>query len=201
MQVSLYNFTGWPVKNTTKRAVRVNEDPQSLLDNKDYSPEVTIFPDAYNTTRPKYMNLVEVVSRIEYGNSKDLIERIRAGKTGLKSELPCICFSGIFTHRANIGLIKHSGLICLNYDNLPDVLSFKEYICKNPFTHVAFMNPSGTGLTIIVKISGNHTEAVRSLGKYFPAKNLDLQADVSRTCFESWDSLVYHNQYSMVFTP
>jgi hypothetical protein len=201
MQSSIDNHTRWLVRNTTTKAVKTNDEPRSQEPGIDYSYRVTVFHDVHNAMKPKYMTLADVVSRIRNGNSQDLIERIRAGETGLKRELPCICFSGIFSHRADIGLIRHSGLICLDYDNIADINSFKDRICKNPFTHVAFISSSGTGLKVIVKILGNHTEAVRSLGRYFPAKNLNLQADVSRICFESWDSQVYYNQYSMVFIP
>jgi hypothetical protein len=201
IQVSLYNLTSRPVKNTTWTTVRINQENRSVLAGRVYNHEVTVFPNVNKTSNPRYMDLTEVVNRIRTGNSKHLIERIRAGETGLKKELPCICFSGIFSHRANIGLIKHSGLICLDYDNLPDVYSFKDRVCKHPFTHAAFISSSGTGLKVIMRIAGNHTEAVRSLVRYFPAENLNLQADVSGICFESWDSRVYHNQYSMVFTP
>jgi hypothetical protein len=201
MQVSLYNLTSRPVKNTTWMAVRINQEHRFVLTGRVYNHEVTVFPNVNKTLNPRYMDLTEVVNRIRTGNSKHLIERIRAGETGLKKELPCICFSGIFSHRANIGLIKHSGLICLDYDNLPDVYSFKDRVCVYPFTHAAFISSSGTGLKVIMRIAGNHIEAVRSLVRYFPAENLNLQADVSGICFESWDSRVYHNQYSMVFTP
>ena len=176
-------------------------EPRSLLAGADYCHDITIFPGVYNTTNPKYLNLADIVNRIRYGHSKDLIERIRAGEKELKRELPCICFSGIFSHRANIGLIKHSGLICLDYHKLPDVDSFKSRICRNPYTHLAFISPSGIGLKVIVRISGNHTEVVRSLGKYFPAENLVVQPDVSGICLESWDSRVYYNQYSKIFIP
>jgi len=201
MLFGLYNLVGLAVKSSKEQDVMMHQEPCSSQVKKDFSRGVTVFPDLYNITNPKYMDLTEVVSRIRNGNSGDLIERIRAGETGLKRELPCICFSGIFTQRSGIGLIKHSGLICLEYDNLPDVISFKDRICKNLFTHVAFISPSGKGLKVIVRISGNHTEAVRSLRKFFQSDNLDINPDVSAICFESWDPSIYYNQQSLIYTP
>ncbi|MBG0859549.1 MAG: hypothetical protein IQL11_08605 [Bacteroidales bacterium] len=201
MQVAFSNIVSRPVKKVIGTDVMVTQESRKVIPDKKFSHGVTVFPNIFTATNPRYMDLPEILNRIKNGNSKNHIVRIRAGETGLKNELSCICFSGIFTHRTEIGLIKHSGLICLDYHNPPDVSSFRERICMNPFTHAAFISPSGKGLKVIVRIAGNHTEAVRSLAKYFPAENLELKAEVSNICFESWDPKLYYNPHSLVFTP
>ena len=60
--------------------------------------EITIFKDIKNTSQPFYRNVEIVLTRIEQGNSKDIVKKIRAERdkekrNELKKQLPAICFS------------------------------------------------------------------------------------------------------------
>ena len=78
--------------------------------------EITIFKDIKNTSQPFYRNVEIVLTRIEQGNSKDIVKKIRAERdkekrNELKKLLPAICFSGKFTKRNDSSLTQHSGLL------------------------------------------------------------------------------------------
>lgn len=185
---SLFTNAIWGGQPSLNKARKRSCKPLSLPREVNYAHAVTVFPNVYNTDLPKYLPIEDIVIRIKNGNSKDLVTRIRNGESALKLKLPCICFSGIFSQRCNDGLIRESGLICLDYDNVPDVEAFKKRICENEYTIVCFISPSGNGLKVICK-----TEDIDK----FPIEYLDLHTDISRVCFESYDPDVYHNPNSL----
>jgi hypothetical protein len=83
--------------------------------------EVTIFKDIKETSQPFYREVTVMLKRIQEGSSKELVKGIRSEsdktkRNVLKQSLPAICFSGTFTKRMDNALIKHSGLICLDFD-------------------------------------------------------------------------------------
>ena len=83
--------------------------------------KVTIFKNIKNTSQPFYVDVSQILSRIQEGKSKDLVKRIRLEKDKskrnlIKQLLPAICFSGQFTKRNDNSLNVHSGLICLDFD-------------------------------------------------------------------------------------
>jgi len=63
----------------------------------------------------------------------------------------------------------------------------------------AFISPSGTGLKVIVKIDGDHKKCCEGLYDHFHSEFLDLQTDICRVCFESYDKNIYSNPNSTVF--
>jgi len=122
--------------------------------------EITIFKDIKDTSQPFYRNVGLVLERIEKGNSKEIVKKIRSKKNkeernDLKKQLPAICFSGNFTKRNDASLTEHSGLICLDFDGYKsskELLQEKEKLTKNKFVFSVFISPSGKGLKVIVKI-------------------------------------------------
>ena len=81
--------------------------------------KVTIFKNIKNTSQPFYVDVSQILSRIQEGKSKDLVKRIRLEKDKskrnlIKQLLPAICFSGQFTKRNDNSFNVHSGLICLD---------------------------------------------------------------------------------------
>jgi twinkle protein len=124
-------------------------------------------------------------------------------KQDLKKQLPAICFSGEFKHRSDNGLLKHSGLVCIDFDHLGDrLIAFKDKLCKDPYTHIAFISPSGDGLKVVIKIppqADTHAASCRAISKYYEEESLDEFEDVSRVCFESYDPTIYYNKDSDIF--
>jgi len=174
---------------------------------------VTIFPNIENTYQPHHVPVSVVLNRIKNGGNKkretlSTLQKIwqssdKKEQGKLKGQLPCICFSGKFQKRNIRGILDHSGLVCLDYDNLGDNLeATKAKIQAIKYTYACFISPRKDGLKIIIKIPkdiGNHGNYVEALGKYYPKANYDEFLDVSRVCYESYDPDIYINENSHLF--
>ena len=124
-------------------------------------------------------------------------------------------FSGAFTTRNNKALIKHSGLICLDFDHLPNTHEMKDRLLTDEYfdTQLLFISPSGNGIKWIISIPPPSLSPFRGpWGKfgeeqhvfYFIAiANYILQtydvaidksgSDLSRACFLPHDPDAYIN--------
>jgi hypothetical protein len=152
-----------------------------------------------------------MLKRIQEGSSKELVKGIRSEsdktkRNVLKQSLPAICFSGTFTKRMDNALIKHSGLICLDFDgykSTKDMLQEKERLSKDKYVYSVFISPSGNGLKALVKIPedpDNHKNYFNSLQSYFNSPNFDTTSkNISRVCYESYDPLIYVNEISSLW--
>ena len=166
---------------------------------------ITIFKNIKETDAPFYRDVTVALDRIKNGSSKDIIKRIRQCKdkserNELKKQLPAICFSGEFNKRNDNSLVKHSGLICLDFDDYEkkkELLQDKERLSKDKYVYSVFVSPSGNGLKVLVKIpedADNHVNYFNSLGNHFDSDNFDKTCkNLSRVCYESYDAFIYIN--------
>lgn len=168
---------------------------------------VTIFKNIKDVNRPFHKDVSVVFERIKNGSSKELIDKIRNGESDFKNNLPAICFSGTFNSRSAAGLVKHSGLICLDFDKYPDAKTLKadrDKLVKDKYTFALFISPSGNGLKLIVKIPAepdNHKAYFESLNNYYNSEYFDKSTkDVSRVCYESYDKNIFINKDSEIYT-
>ena len=120
----------------------------------------------------------------------------------LKRGLPAIAFSGTFTHRSAKGLQTHSGLICVDLDDLPDPAATVAQIGAAPHCVAAFLSPTGTGAKLVLRVAA--TDAQQHRKRVFPAVAAYLLAthgvtadkacsDVVRLCFVSHDPSITIN--------
>jgi hypothetical protein len=158
---------------------------------------ITIFRNILSKD-PFYTTVDVALERIQKGNSKVLIEEIRATidrekAQSLKAKLPSVCFSGEFKKdRKDADLIKHSGFIILDFDHIPNIRERQEEIINNDFIYACWVSPSGDGLKALVKIAdgSKHKEHYEALKEVFP--DLDTKGgNVSRVCYESYDPNIY----------
>lgn len=170
---------------------------------------ITIFKNITDSKHPFIISVPTVIDRIKNGKSKQLIDSLRAEtdkskRTELKKKLPSICFSGEFTERSEKGLVKHSGLVAVDFDHLGERLpDFRSRIISDPHTHIAFISPSGDGMKVVVKIPDcitTHALSCDALSDYYSEETLDNFKDVCRVCFESYDPDIYFNPESSIFT-
>jgi len=173
--------------------------------------QVTIYKNIRETSAGFVRDVDYVFSRIKNGKSKDLVEKIRKEKEAkniadLKKMLPSICFSGTFKARNDLGLIRHSGLICLDFDKYnsdEELRKEREKLEKNKYVYACFLSPSGNGLKVLVKVPPDkekHKDYFEALGDYFNSPNFDRQcSNISRVCFESYDPFIYKNNDSFIF--
>ena len=163
-----------------------------------------------NSKTHSEMNVEQAIQLISSDTYKEAINAIRntsekSVQNALKSKLDYFIFSGTFTTRKATGLITHSGLICLDFDNLTDVKQLKDKIYADKYVFIGFISPSGNGLKIIVKISNcDNALAWEQLHTYFREK-YGIEADksgkdVCRACFVSYDPNIYFNEKAETFT-
>jgi len=112
------------------------------------------------------------------------------------------CFSGTFTKRGADGLIKHSGLMCIDFDHLPDPESLRQQLLFDEYfdTQLMFRSPSGDGIKWIIPVDLSEY----SHGDYFDAvaeyilQNYNIEIDksgrdVCRACFLPYDPHAFIN--------
>jgi hypothetical protein len=127
------------------------------------------------------------------------IQRLQAeGKTAdakkLKKKLPAIMFTGTFSRRNCAGLVQHSGLMVLDFDDCG--VGLKETLAADPHAVLCFVSPRGTGLKLVIRIepaadAAEHGESFDAAKAYF-RERYRVEADpsgrdVSRLCFVSHD--------------
>ena len=171
--------------------------------------EVTIFKNIHETNIAYHKDVAMLLNRIKGGRNKELVVQIRkekdkAKRNELKKSLPSICFSGTFNKRSDSGLIKHSGLICLDFDGYPkkkDLQQDKVKFEKSKFVFAVFLSPSGNGLKVLIKIpadADNHKKYFNALNKHFASSYFDTTSkNISRVCYESYDATLYYNPESI----
>jgi hypothetical protein len=166
---------------------------------------ITIFKNIFSK-EPNYISVEAALKRIQQGKSKTTVEEIRktidkekANK--IKLNLPSICFSGKFgADRTDAQLIQHSGFIVLDFDNIFELREKQTEIISNPFVYACWISPSGNGLKALVKIANGakHREHFQALQEVFP--EIDRSGiNVSRVCYESYDTEIYINENAEVF--
>lgn len=172
---------------------------------------VSIFKSVKDPNTPFNRNVTEALKRIREGNSRDMIEQLRAMSpedyNKNKAALPGVCFNGTFKTRSASGLLKHSGLIILDFDKfntVDDALKFKNKIKKDKYVFAVWISPSQNGVKLLVRIPDDalkHKGFFEALKIYFNHPNWDDSGkDVSRFCFESYDPDIYTNYDSELWT-
>ena len=136
------------------------------------------------------------------GRHRARTEAIRAAPVGspqraeLKKGLDYVTPAGTFTHRANAGLVKASGLLPLDFDHVPDVGAARAALLADillaPELVLLFTSPSGDGLKAFVRTdpAAAHLDTFRAyadyLGRTYAALGLvpdEAGKDVARACF------------------
>lgn len=114
-------------------------------------------------------------------------------RTKLKKKLPAFLWSGTFSHRANNGLIKHSGLICADIDKVAERITELHATARADQHAVgAFISPTGTGLKVVFR--ADDFAAVRAhVASHYKAQVDEAAKDVARLCFVSHDPEAFYN--------
>ncbi len=141
----------------------------------------------------------EATKQLRFSNDKSEQAELK------KTKLDYVTFSGVFKKRANDSLTNHSGLICLDIDDLKSVKRTKEKIIDTQPPSLLFTSPRGNGLKVVYKIDtneANHIDYFKSLKELFSIE-LDIQIDdsckdVSRACFLCHDPEAYLNNNAEV---
>jgi hypothetical protein len=145
---------------------------------------------------------------------KDTIAWIRRSdketRKTLKATLPCITVSGIFEKRSAKGLIKHSGLMCIDIDagDNPDITDFanlRDQLKNIKNVAYAGLSVSAQGVFCIIPIehTDKHKESFLALEECFRQIGIQIDPlckDVSRLRVASYDEDAYLNEDAVVFS-
>jgi hypothetical protein len=161
-----------------------------------------------NTKPHKAVSLLQIYNAIKGDYYKDRTEHLRKltdqkqARQHKAANFDYCTFSGTFTSRNDKALIKHSGLLCLDFDHLNSVSMLFNRLLQDDYfdTQLLFRSPSGDGLKWIISI--DTTKATH--GDFFAAvANYILQTygvevdksgrDISRACFLPHDPQAFIN--------
>ena len=169
--------------------------------------EVSVYKTHYEVEHGWTMSVEDMLKRIkdaDHNKHLDVIYKLRnlpseEEEKELKKHLPLICWSGTFLKRTDKDCIKHSGLICLDFDDE----SFDSIMQKKEYIYAAFISPTATGVKVLVRIPENikdHGDYYLSLSDYFGLPTIDEKCkNISRGCYLSHDPNMYFNHDSPIF--
>ncbi len=170
---------------------------------------ISVFKDLFKSTDVPYIiTLEKSLERIKRGTSKNLIVEIRKGNKELKKKLPSILFAGEFQERKRSGLIKHSGMMVVDFDKYPNnevMLKHLELLKKNRHFITLFISPSGNGIKGVVRVPNfldkdSHPKYFKAFAKAYDYEYFDMaNSNVDRVCFESYDPNIYINYNAKEF--
>jgi hypothetical protein len=172
---------------------------------------ISLFKSVKDTSSPFNKPVQVALDRIKNGASKELNLKIRESndkeiQKTLKSKLPGVCFNGTFTNRSIKGLDKKSGLIILDFDgfeNKESALQYKESLKEDAYIFATWISPSNIGVKVLVKIptEGEHKGYFDALRLHFNSEHWDVSSsNIDRFCFESYDSDLFQNNNSMLWS-
>lgn len=176
----------------------------------------SVFKDLLKSKDTPYLvDLTKIVNRIKQGKSLEIINRVRAAKNKeeadkIKQELPCILFAGEFAQRNSNGLLKASGLMCLDFDKYENdevMLQHRSMLEHNPHFVLIFTSPSGKGLKGVIRVSENINKEL--FPKVFKAFKKEFDYDywdgsscnIDRVCYESYDRSIFVNEEAIMYDP
>ena len=143
----------------------------------------------------KVRSKVEALRGLPYGSE--------AFQTAKRS-MPCYTPSGVFSVRNSEGLVKHSGVLCIEWDAVADCSELKELLGSLPFVYYAGLSCSGRGVFALVKIADptKHRAYFRAMADYFGGVGYQVDEsgkDVCRLRVASYDAEPIFNPDSEVW--
>lgn len=182
---------------------------QTTVNKPEVSPVFSYFLNPVRNTTPlKEVSLVEVFNKIKSLAYKPQTEKLRSfenkreAKSYKAGNFHYVTFSGVFSKRNDADLMKHSGLLTVDFDHIEDIPTLKSKLLADEYfeTEILFVSPSGDGLKWVLQIDllqATHQEyflAISNYVKHTYGFTIDQSGkDVSRACFLPHDSEVYIN--------
>lgn len=122
-----------------------------------------------------------------------------------KKTLPAITVSGEFSKRCTSGLIRHTGLICLDFDGISNVAYTRHELSLLPYVAFAGESASGKGVFAIIPIARPdfHREHFEALEEEMRRLGLEVDrqcSDICRLRGFSHDDWAYINPDAEVWT-
>lgn len=156
----------------------------------------------------KTVSLAQVYNAVKGHYYKRQTEELRSITDAAKarkykaSKFDYCTFSGVFNSRSDKSLVKHSKLLCIDFDHVQDLDKLRQALLADEYfdTQLLFVSPSGDGLKWIIEIDTQEAPH----GEYFSAvANYILETysvevdksgkDISRACFLPYDPDAFIN--------
>jgi hypothetical protein len=138
-----------------------------------------------------YKTAVKVANPDPYRLGKDAAD-------ALKKRLPGVTPSGRFAKRASTKILTHSGILCVDVDDLDDPAALREKLKSDRHVLAAFVSPTGSGLKVWLRIlpdaSLHHTSFLAAQRHLKEVHGVDIDEgckDVARLCFVSDDPNIF----------
>lgn len=154
----------------------------------------------YKSTAARDVTLLKWLTSTKYADKVNAIRQIsdKPERDKLKALLPAITPSGVFSKREAARLIKHSGFIQIDVDNVPDIQAAKANITNIENVAYCGLSVSGKGLWALIPISEpeHHTAYFTFIEKAFACIGITIDTgckDVSRLRGYSYDEDAYFN--------
>ena len=163
-----------------------------------------------NTIPAKEVTIIDVYHHIKYDFREKTAElrAIRDKKAARQfkaGNFDYVTFSGIFRKRSDNDLVKHSGLLAIDFDHVEDMATLWQCLLADEYfdTEILFTSPSGDGLKWIIRIDiteHSHRDWFTSIKHYIRetyGQDVDSAGkDISRACFLPHDSNIFlHPKY------
>lgn len=172
--------------------------------------EISIFDHIFHNEGGGVTSIPEFLNNVKYGKWDQVARKIASisdkerRSEEKKNLVPYVTVSGKFSRRKKENLIKHSGFICLDFDDVEDIELAISQIKNDPYCYAVFKSISGRGLSMIAKIDPKrHLDAFLGFEKYFATKYelyIDRACkDVTRARFVSSDPDLFTNEDSDLF--
>jgi hypothetical protein len=196
------------INNNFENTENKQEYPKSAWISE-FDSEFSFFSKPVKNIHPKRdLKLVDAYLLIKGPTYKEVTDEYRwlmdtkEGKEFKKENFDYCTYSGTFSSRKDGGLIKHSGLLTVDFDHVADVTALKKRLIEDEYlqTELIYTSPSGEGVKWIIKIDlskGTHREYFEGLASYIKATySIEIDEsgkDVSRACFLCHDADVFIN--------
>lgn len=171
---------------------------------------ISIYKTVKDQNSDDTIEISDFLEGVRTGRWQDYIIPIRAEKDKekirkLKLKIPAVTISGTFEERKDSSIIKHSGFMAIDIDDLHDSVEDVKYILsQDKYIYAAFSSVSGRGICAIIKIEPEkHRRAYDSFADYL-LNNYKIDVDASgknesRLRFVSYDPFLYLNENATTF--
>lgn len=172
-------------------------------------PKFSYFQCPVKNTQPNAeMTILDAYAAIKSNKYKKQTEEFRSfcevesARKYKAAHFDYVTFSGLFSKRTDAALIRHSGLITLDFDHVSNLQELRDLLFRDRYfeTELLFVSPSGNGLKWIVSIDlkeCNHQDWFKAIAAYIKSSyKLEVDKsgkDISRACFLPHDPAVYIN--------
>lgn len=191
--------------NSLAKPIIVNQLAPNLVN----TPLFSFFHSPITNTKPsKDFTLLDAYHYIIGDTAKERTQKLRSFADAKQSRMfkaanfDYCTFSGTFTARTDKALINHSGLLCIDFDHLPNLDSLRSQLLQDEYfdTQLLFRSPSGDGLKWIIEIDiskTSHANYFQAVANYlFQTYGVEADKsgkDISRACFLPHDPYCFIN--------